>query len=103
MSGLSFDYHRPTVSEFSVTATTDDYADLTIHPDSAYEVVDGEICWLGEGLCMDSVTVYVPPYGIRYEWDDRCEEAEERPKDCVQGVHTTGILLVRPVLHHLGI
>ena len=49
MQGLAFDYHRPTVSEFTVTATGEDHADLEIHPDSAYTVEDGELVWQGEG------------------------------------------------------
>gem|GEM_PF-83011 len=49
ISGLLFDYHRPTVSEFSVTAIGDGYADIRIHKDSAYSITNGAITWLGEG------------------------------------------------------
>jgi hypothetical protein len=49
LSDLSFDYHRPTVSEFTVTEVGDDYADLRIHRDSRYAITDGKITWQGEG------------------------------------------------------
>jgi len=49
VEGLAFDYHRPTVSEFTVTGTGADTATLTIHPDSAYTLEDGNLTWRGEG------------------------------------------------------
>jgi len=49
ISGLTFDYQRPTVSEFSVVALGDGYVDLKIHKDSLYTIEDGKITWQGEG------------------------------------------------------
>jgi hypothetical protein len=49
LSGLQFDYHRPTVSEFKVAAVGDGYVDLQIHKDSWYAIKDGHITWEGEG------------------------------------------------------
>lgn len=49
VTGLRFDYHRPTVSEMTVTATEDDHADLSVHADSTYRVEDGRLIWVGEG------------------------------------------------------
>lgn len=49
ISDLSFDYHRPSVSEYSVAAIGDDYIDLKIHRDSAYTIKDGKILWQCEG------------------------------------------------------
>jgi hypothetical protein len=49
VSGLQFDYQRPTVSEFKVAALGDGYADLEIHKDSSYAIKEGKITWLGEG------------------------------------------------------
>ncbi|MFU8892389.1 MAG: right-handed parallel beta-helix repeat-containing protein [Luteolibacter sp.] len=49
VEGMAFDYHRPTVSEFTVTAAGSDFADFAIHPDSAYAIEDGGLAWLGEG------------------------------------------------------
>lgn len=46
---LQFDYHRPTVSEFAVSAVGDGYVDLAIHKDSHYSVENGKITWEGEG------------------------------------------------------
>jgi hypothetical protein len=49
ISGLSFDYHRPTVSEFEVVNAGKGYADIRIHKDSKYRIEDGKIIWYGEG------------------------------------------------------
>jgi len=49
ISDLSFDYHRPTVSEFRVKAIGDGYVDLEIHKDSHYTIDNGQITWQGEG------------------------------------------------------
>ena len=46
---LEVDYHRPTVSEFSITAVSAEAADIAVHPDSDYSVADGAITWHGEG------------------------------------------------------
>jgi len=49
LTGLSFDYHRPTVSEFTVLAVAADYADVRVNPDSTYAVENGKLVWIGEG------------------------------------------------------
>lgn len=49
IQNLSFDYHRPTVSEFKVVKTTAHFADIEIHPDSKYKIVDSTLTWVGEG------------------------------------------------------
>jgi hypothetical protein len=49
LSGLSFDYRRPTVSEFRIVEVREDYIDLQIHKDSKYRIEDGNIIWYGEG------------------------------------------------------
>ncbi len=49
ISDLQFDYHRPTVSEFTVTHVEGDKVDFSIHPDSHYEIQDDVIHWIGEG------------------------------------------------------
>jgi alpha-L-rhamnosidase len=49
ISDLHFDYHRPTVSEFSVAAVGEGYVDLKIHRDSQYSIENGNIMWQGEG------------------------------------------------------
>lgn len=49
ISDISFDYHRPTVSEFSIAAVGDGYVDIKIHKDSWYSIEDGKIKWKGEG------------------------------------------------------
>ena len=54
IAGLHFDYHRPTVSEFTVIAAGDDYADIQIHKDSEYKIENGAIKWIGEGWNYDT-------------------------------------------------
>ena len=49
IEGLAFDYHRPTVSEFKVTAVGEGFAEFTIHKDSAYNIANESIVWQGEG------------------------------------------------------
>ncbi|RYY34153.1 MAG: hypothetical protein EOP46_14365 [Sphingobacteriaceae bacterium] len=49
LEGLSYDYHRPTVSELTATTVTATYADLEIHPQSTYSVKDSLLTWEGEG------------------------------------------------------
>jgi hypothetical protein len=49
ISGLSFDYNRPTVSELQITAAGKNYADALIHPDSKYSISDSLITWKGDG------------------------------------------------------
>jgi len=54
VSNLSFDYHRPTVSEFKVVAVGEDYIDIQIHKDSKYRIEDGNIIWYGEGWTFNT-------------------------------------------------
>lgn len=47
---LAVDFHRPTVSEFSITSACDESADISVHHDSSYTVEDGAITWQGGGV-----------------------------------------------------
>ena len=49
IDGITFDYKRPTVSEMKVIDVHDHYADVLVHNDSKFEVVDSSLIWLGEG------------------------------------------------------
>ncbi|MES2457586.1 MAG: right-handed parallel beta-helix repeat-containing protein [Bacteroidota bacterium] len=49
ISGLSFDYNRPTVSELQITQVGEGYADAVIHTDSKYSIKDSLITWIGDG------------------------------------------------------
>jgi hypothetical protein len=49
ITGLAFDYNRPTVSELQVTDTGAHYAEVLIHPDSKYSIKDSLITWEGDG------------------------------------------------------
>lgn len=49
ISDLSFDYQRPTVSEFKIREADESSAVLEIHRDSAYTVGNAKLVWQGEG------------------------------------------------------
>jgi hypothetical protein len=46
---LRFDYAMPTVTEMTVERCGDDDLDVCVHPDSHYELEDGQLTWVGEG------------------------------------------------------
>lgn len=48
IQNLQFDYARPTMSEFTVTAVKPDYIDVKINPDSWYRIKDSMLYWYGE-------------------------------------------------------
>jgi len=48
ISDLKFDYHRPTVSEYTVIEADESSAEISVHPDSKYEIQNEIINWLGE-------------------------------------------------------
>lgn len=49
MKNLSFDYSRPTVSEFTVLKADATSAIVSVHKDSTYKLKDGKLIWVGEG------------------------------------------------------
>lgn len=49
IKGFEFDYYRPTVSELEVVSINDHFADVKIHVDSKYNIVDSTLIWVGEG------------------------------------------------------
>ncbi|PQJ29471.1 right-handed parallel beta-helix repeat-containing protein [Rubritalea profundi] len=49
VSGLSFDYQHPTVTEYKIVVVGDGYVDLQIHKDSQYAIDGGKLTWKGEG------------------------------------------------------
>lgn len=49
LDGCSYDYQRPTVSEFTVTGSGPDYVDVKVHPDSKFSIRDSALTWIGEG------------------------------------------------------
>ncbi len=56
--GITYDYHRPTVSELQVVKTGNDFADLKIHPDSRYIIKDSLLTWEGEGWRYASISLW---------------------------------------------
>lgn len=70
ISGLHFDYHRPTVSEFTVKTVGEGYVDLQIHKDSQYTIENGRITWKGEGWSYKT--------GLAQELDPRTNKVWRR-------------------------
>jgi len=54
LQGLTFDYRRPTTSEYTVLEVASDHADLAIHKDSKYAIEKGHMVWVGEGWRHDA-------------------------------------------------
>lgn len=54
LSGFSFDYARPTVSEYRVTELGEHHALCRVHADSAYRLEGGRLIWVGEGWELPS-------------------------------------------------
>ena len=48
IEGISFDYKRPTVSEFTVLNVDENSADVRIHSDSKFKIENKQLIWLGE-------------------------------------------------------
>ncbi|WP_162996519.1 alpha-1,3-galactosidase-related protein [Mucilaginibacter celer] len=49
LCGLSYDYHRPTVSELTVTQLAVNYADVRVNKGDEFAVKDSVLTWIGEG------------------------------------------------------
>ena len=48
-TGLALDYHRPTVSEFTVLQVATNYADVQVQCDATYTIENSRLVWVGEG------------------------------------------------------
>jgi hypothetical protein len=49
ITGLSYDYYRPTVSEMKITSLKANTAEITVNASSAYSIKDSVLYWEGEG------------------------------------------------------
>jgi hypothetical protein len=49
ISGLALDYHRPLVSEFTVSEVGTNFVEVRIQPDCSYAIEGGRFFWVGEG------------------------------------------------------
>ncbi|MCF3107361.1 right-handed parallel beta-helix repeat-containing protein [Niabella sp. CC-SYL272] len=49
LRNIAFDYERPTMSEATVASVSDSAAVLAVHPDSRYQVRNGQVTFYGEG------------------------------------------------------
>ncbi|SET68134.1 right-handed parallel beta-helix repeat-containing protein [Paenibacillus sp. NFR01] len=71
------DYACPTVTEMTVIDAGDGYLDVSVHPDSRYELSNGRVDWVGEGwrFTEGPMQVYDPAGNITWRTDNRLERA----------------------------
>lgn len=79
IEGISYDYFRPTVSEFTVTRVGDGFADLQIHRDSWYTIQAGVLTWEGEGWRYQS-DWYWQRYDPEIDKVTRCDLGFQKAK-----------------------
>lgn len=69
IENVSFTFTHPGVTEMTVIAVGEDYVDFRVHPQCAYTLQDGELCWVGENfsfskgiaqICFEDKTWRVP-------------------------------------------
>ncbi|MDR0413972.1 MAG: right-handed parallel beta-helix repeat-containing protein [Prevotellaceae bacterium] len=54
LSNVAIDFERPSISELTFVEVGEDRVVAAIHPDSRYDVIDGKLCFYGEGWTMHS-------------------------------------------------
>jgi hypothetical protein len=54
IQNISFDYERPTMSEFTINSVSDTLLEAEIHPDSKYRIENGKFIFYDEGWEPDS-------------------------------------------------
>ena len=62
LTGIAFDYRRPTMSEYTVTNVSTDHADINIHRDSTHAINNGQLEWIGEGWKLSAKGGLVQQY-----------------------------------------
>lgn len=58
LTGMTYDYYRPTVSELRVLNTGTDFADLEVNPLSWYTIRDSVLTWEGEGWRYQPISLW---------------------------------------------
>ncbi|MDB5155857.1 MAG: Alpha-galactosidase [Mucilaginibacter sp.] len=90
LSGLNFDYQRPTVSELKVLSATNNYADVLIHKDSKYTIKDSLLTWQGEGWSYSPGSYWQVLDPVTNELE-RVDIPVEKAKFSSTGAHTVRI------------
>lgn len=74
---LHLDYVQPTVAEMTVEQCGADFCEVTVHPDSRYELIGGRLDWIGEGWRFRGgpMQVYDPVQNITWRTDNWLAEA----------------------------
>lgn len=74
VTGLTYTYDRPTVSEFKPVAFGKNWVDIKINESSDYSIENGQLFWVERGdkrIAWEAVQIYDPASGYLYrDWDD---------------------------------
>jgi hypothetical protein len=65
LKNIRFDYERPTMSELTITALTDEEAKVEIHPDTKFVIENGKMAFYGEG--WKSISLHTISYSPKKE------------------------------------
>ncbi|WP_144025963.1 right-handed parallel beta-helix repeat-containing protein [Paenibacillus sp. FSL H8-0259] len=76
---LHLDYVQPTVAEMTVEQCGADFCEVTVHPDSRYELIGGRLDWTGEGWRFREgpMQVYDPVQNITWRTENWLAEARQ--------------------------
>ncbi|GHV19741.1 hypothetical protein FACS1894174_00220 [Bacteroidia bacterium] len=73
IQNLVIDFERPSMSEMTLVEVTPNHIIAEIHPDSKYTVIDGKLCFYGEGWKMNHYHAVledtITGTGIYSSWD----------------------------------
>ncbi|WP_418041263.1 right-handed parallel beta-helix repeat-containing protein [Paenibacillus xylanilyticus] len=74
---LRTDYDQPTVTEMTIVDRGSSYFDARVHPDSRYEILNGQLAWVGEGWSFMNgpMQTYDPLRNTTWRMDNWLEQA----------------------------
>ncbi|MFK0520991.1 right-handed parallel beta-helix repeat-containing protein [Paenibacillus illinoisensis] len=75
---LRTDYDRPTVTEMTIVEKGSSYFDASVHPDSCYEILNGQLAWVGAGWSFMNgpMQTYDPLRNTTWRMDNWLEQAK---------------------------
>ncbi|WP_347381637.1 right-handed parallel beta-helix repeat-containing protein [Paenibacillus pabuli] len=75
---LCTDYDRPTVTEMTIVGRGSRYFDARVHPDSRYQILNGQLVWVGEGWSFMNgpMQTYDPLCNTTWRMDNWLEQVK---------------------------
>ena len=75
---LCIDYDLPTVTEMTIVGRGSSYFDARVHPDSRYQILNGQLFWVGEGWSFMSgpMQTYDPLCNTTWRMDNWLEQVK---------------------------